>query len=272
MDYSEWIGRTQERAEVITHENAVRIAATLNEQAPSNGDTLPLLWHWAYFQDLASTEALRTDGHAVTGDFLPHAGDRTRMWAGGRVSFIKPLLIGKLASRQSTILSIKEKQGRTGSLLFVTVRHEYIQDDKPSLIEEQDIVYRAVSKASVSEGDPLPDAEWSEEIDTSPTLLFRYSAVTFNTHKIHYDWRYVTEVEGYPGLVLHGPLTATLVMRAFSKFAPESTVRTFAFRGVRPLIAGDTLIVAGRVDEAGKASVWAGNRGGVGQVGEIGFD
>ncbi|WP_025858317.1 MaoC family dehydratase N-terminal domain-containing protein [Pseudomonas sp. CHM02] len=272
MEHSQWIGKTQDRAEVITEANAARIAATLNEKPPVDGEALPLLWHWAYFQDLASTEALRTDGHAKTGDFLPDAGDRTRMWAGGRLTFVKPLVVGKRAQRSSTIQDVKEKQGRSGSLLFVTVRHEYLQEGEVALVEEQDIVYRAVTKAVVGEGDPLPDAEWSEEIDASPTMLFRYSAVTFNSHKIHYDWRYVTEVEGYPGLVVHGPLTATLVMRAFCKFAPDSVVRSFAFRGVRPLIAGDTLIVGGRVIESGKASVWAGNQGGVGQVGEIGFD
>ncbi|SDU97533.1 FAS1-like dehydratase domain-containing protein [Pseudomonas mucidolens] len=271
MEYSEWIGKTQERAEVITSKHVAKLAVTLNEQAPADGSPLPLLWHWAYFQDLAFTESLRSDGHPVTGDFLPAAGDRTRMWAGGRLSFIKPLLVGGLVHRRSTIEDIKEKQGRTGSLLFVKVRHEYLQDEDTALIEEQDIVYRVATQAIVAEGDPLPDAEWTEEIDASPTLLFRYSAVTFNTHRIHYDWRYVTEVEGYPGLVVHGPLTATLVMRAFSKFAPEVTVRTFAFKGVRPLIAGDALIVGGRVEEEGRAAVWAGNKGGIGQLGEIGF-
>jgi itaconyl-CoA hydratase/mesaconyl-C4 CoA hydratase len=271
VEYSEWVGKTQERAEIIAQEHAAKLAVTLNEKAPVDGDPLPLLWHWAYFQDLASTESLRSDGHAMTGDFLPAAGDRTRMWAGGRLSFMKPLVVGRLVHRRSIIQDIKEKQGRTGSLLFVTVRHEYIQDEEPSLIEEQDIVYRVVTKPVMGEGDPLPDAEWTDEIDASPTLLFRYSAVTFNTHRIHYDWRYVTEVEGYPGLVVHGPLTATLVMRAFSKFEPEATIRTFAFKGVRPLIAGDTLIVGGRVEEKGRASVWAGNKGGIGQLGEIGF-
>ncbi|WP_444756701.1 FAS1-like dehydratase domain-containing protein [Pseudomonas sp. A014] len=272
MNYEQWVGKTQDRAEIITQENAARIAATLNEKPPAKGEALPLLWHWAYFQDIASTEALRDDGHALTGDFLPDAGGRTRMWAGGRLSFKTHLLVGALAQRRSTIQDIKEKQGKTGSLLFVTVRHEYSQNGELALVEEQDIVYRKVTTPVLGLGDPLPEAQWSEGIDASPTMLFRYSAVTFNTHRIHYDWRYVTEVEGYQGLVVHGPLTATLVMRAFSRNAPGAVVRTFAFRGVRPLIADGLLTVGGRIVENGKACVWAGNTQGVGQLGEIGFE
>lgn len=271
-DYSLWIGKTETRLDSIHEDHASRIAATLGETAPSTGDALPLLWHWAYFQEAVPASSVGPDGHAKTGKFLPEVHDRVRMWAGGRLSFIKPLLVGVPAERVSTIEKISEKNGRSGSLLFVTVKHEYRQSGSVVMTEEQDIVYRepSVSRRALTADDL--DAEWNEAVEVDPVMLFRYSAVTFNGHRIHYDWRYVTETEGYPGLVIHGPLTATLVLRAFTRAKPDATVRSFSFKGVQPLIQGDDLRVKGRIDSAGQATVWASSEYGTCQVGNVGFE
>jgi itaconyl-CoA hydratase/mesaconyl-C4 CoA hydratase len=266
-----WIGRSETVHDCISHNLVKRIAATLSEPAPAPGDPLPELWHWAFFQDAVEHSGLGGDGHPARGGFLPPADNRNRMWAGGRLEFIHPLRVDAQVSRRSTILNVQEKHGRTGSLLFVTVQHEYVQDGQRALIEEQDIVYREPSPPKLGGTEPMPQGDWHLHIQPSPTLLFRYSAVTFNGHRIHYDWPYVTETEGYPGLVVHGPLIATLNVQAFVRANPQLTVRRFSFRGVRPLICPDAFEVGGRLIGEGKAQVWAGNQAGQAQVGEIEF-
>ena len=266
-----WIGRSETVHDCISHNLVKRIAATLSEPAPAPGAPLPELWHWAFFQDAVEHSGLGGDGHPARGGFLPPADNRNRMWAGGRLEFIHPLRVDALVSRRSTILNVQEKHGRTGSLLFVTVQHEYVQDGQRALIEEQDIVYREPSPPKLGGTEPMPQGDWHLHVQPSPTLLFRYSAVTFNGHRIHYDWPYVTETEGYPGLVVHGPLIATLNVQAFVRANPQLTVRRFSFRGVRPLICPDAFEVGGRLIGEGKAQVWAGNQAGQAQVGEIEF-
>jgi len=266
-----WIGRSETVHDCISHNLVKRIAATLSEPAPAPGDPLPELWHWAFFQDAVEHSGLGGDGHPARGGFLPPADNRNRMWAGGRLEFIHPLRVDAQVSRRSTILNVQEKHGRTGSLLFVTVQHEYVQDGQQALIEEQDIVYREPSPPKLGGTEPMPQGDWHLHVQPSPTLLFRYSAVTFNGHRIHYDWPYVTETEGYPGLVVHGPLIATLNVQAFVRANPQLTVRRFSFRGVRPLICPDAFEVGGRLIGEGKAQVWAGNQAGQAQVGEIEF-
>ncbi|UVL81086.1 MaoC family dehydratase N-terminal domain-containing protein [Pseudomonas putida] len=266
-----WIGRSETVHDCISHNLVKRIAATLGEPAPAPGDPLPELWHWAFFQDAVEHSGLGGDGHPARGGFLPPADNRNRMWAGGRLEFIHPLRVDAQVSRRSTILNVQEKHGRTGSLLFVTVQHEYVQDGQRALIEEQDIVYREPSPPKLGGTEPMPQGDWHLHVQPSPTLLFRYSAVTFNGHRIHYDWPYVTETEGYPGLVVHGPLIATLNVQAFVRANPQLTVRRFSFRGVRPLICPDAFEVGGRLIGEGKAQVWAGNQAGQAQVGEIEF-
>jgi itaconyl-CoA hydratase/mesaconyl-C4 CoA hydratase len=266
-----WIGRSETVHDCISHNLVKRIAATLSEPAPAPGDPLPELWHWAFFQDAVEHSGLGGDGHPARGGFLPPADNRNRMWAGGRLEFIHPLRVDAQVSRRSTILNVQEKHGRTGSLLFVTVQHEYVQDGQRALIEEQDIVYREPSPPKLGGTEPMPQGDWHLHIQPSPTLLFRYSAVTFNGHRIHYDRPYVTETEGYPGLVVHGPLIATLNVQAFVRANPQLTVRRFSFRGVRPLICPDAFEVGGRLIGEGKAQVWAGNQAGQAQVGEIEF-
>ncbi len=229
-----WIGRSETVHDCISHNLVKRIAATLGEPAPAPGTPLPELWHWAFFQDAVEHSGLGGDGHPARGGFLPPADNRNRMWAGGRLEFLHPLRVDAQVSRRSTILNVQEKHGRTGALLFVTVQHEYVQDGQQALIEEQDIVYREPSPPKLGGTEPMPQGDWHLHVQPTPTLLFRYSAVTFNGHRIHYDWPYVTETEGYPGLVVHGPLIATLNVQAFVRANPQLTVRRFSFRGVRP--------------------------------------
>ena len=267
-----WIGRTEEIHEHLSLDQVTRIAATLGESAPQAGEPLPALWQWCFFQPAVEESGLGGDGHPARGGFLPPADNRHRMWAGGRVEFHTALKVGARATRISTITHIQQKQGKTGSLLFVTVQHDYLQGGQLAIREEQDIVYREPTPPKLASGDPLPEGAWQESVTPTPTLLFRYSAVTFNGHRIHYDWPYATETEGYPGLVVHGPLMATLSLRAFCRANPAARLRRFAYRGVRPLIAPHPFEVSGRVVAAGKAELWVGNAEGVAQKGEVTFD
>jgi itaconyl-CoA hydratase/mesaconyl-C4 CoA hydratase len=271
VDLNAWIGRSELCSDRISHNLVKRIAATLSEPAPTPGEALPLLWHWAFFQQPVDETGLGEDGHPARGGFLPPADNRNRMWAGSRLQFMRPLRVEAEVSRRSTILKVEEKHGRSGSLLFVTVQHEYVQDGQTALIEEHDIVYREPTPPKLGGTDPLSQGDWQEQVHPTPTLLFRYSAVTFNGHRIHYDWPYVTEQEGYPGLVVHGPLIATLNLRAFVRANPGARVRRFSFRGVRPLISPEAFEVGGRIIENGKAQLWAGNAAGQAQVGEVEF-
>ena len=270
-DFSAWIGRRQESQDRISFTLVKRIAATLGEPAPRSGESLPPLWHWAFFQEPVTADELGPDGHPALGGFLPPAHNRNRMWAGSRLEFYQPLTVEADVTCVSTILNVEEKHGRTGSLLFVTVRHEYFQDDKRALQDEQDIVYREPTPPKLSGTEAIPEGQWRDLVVPSPTLLFRYSAVTFNGHRIHYDWPYVTQTEGYPGLVVHGPLIATLNLRAFTKAHPNARLKRFTFRGVRPLISPQPFEVGGRLIDSGKAQLWAGNQDGTAQIGEVEF-
>ena len=269
---SAWIGRSEEVHDHLSLTLLQRIAATLGEPAPQAGDALPPLWQWCFFQPAVAEAGLGGDGHPARGGFLPPADNRNRMWAGGRIEFYQPLRAGADAKRISTILKVEEKHGRTGALLFVTVQHDYLQDGQLAIREEQDIVYREPSPPKLSTGAALPEGDWQEPVTPSPTLLFRYSAVTFNGHRIHYDWPYVTETEGYPGLVVHGPLIATLNLRAFCRANPQARLRRFAYRGVRPLIAPQSFVVGGCRTGTGEAELWAGNSDGIAQQAEVQFD
>jgi itaconyl-CoA hydratase/mesaconyl-C4 CoA hydratase len=271
-DYSAWLGRTEEVRDHLSHTLVKRIAATFGEPTPADGEALPPLWQWCFFQQAVFESLLGGDGHPARGGFLPPADNRNRMWAGGRVEFIAPLKVGADAHRLSSLLHIEEKHGRSGSLLFVTVRHDYSQNGELCVREEQDIVYREANPPKLNSGDAPPAGDWSESVTPTPTLLFRYSAVTFNGHRIHYDYPYVTEVEGYAGLVVHGPMIATLNLRAFCRANPQARVRHFAYRGVRPLTVPTPFVVGGQLLEAGKARLWAGNDAGIAQSADVQFD
>ncbi|XXF07094.1 MaoC family dehydratase N-terminal domain-containing protein [Pseudomonas sp. D2-3] len=270
--FAAWIGRTEEAHDQLSRNLVKRIAATMSEDTPAHGEALPPLWHWAFFQEPIAESGLGGDGHPARGGFLPPAENRNRMWAGGRLEFIAPLRVGGEATRVSTIKHIEEKHGRTGALLFVTVQHDYLQDGELAIREEQDIVYREPSPPKRGTGEALPASDWREAVVPSPTLLFRYSAVTFNGHRIHYDWPYVTDTEGYAGLVVHGPLIATLNLRAFCRAQPQARLRRFAYRGLRPLVAPEPFEVAGRINEPGRAQLWAGTAAGMAQQAEVEFE
>jgi 3-methylfumaryl-CoA hydratase len=260
-----WIGRSETRGDIAAAMPVAALAATLDRDdllaEPAPGTSVPPLWHWLYFLPLTPQSELGPDGHARRGGFLPPVPLPRRMWAGGRLQWHAPLRVGEAVQRTSTIASVAHKPGRSGDLVFVVVRHALHNAQGPALTEEHDIVYRAAAQP----GDPAPvpqaapaDAAWSREIVPDPVLLFRYSALTFNGHRIHYDRSYVTEVEGYPGLVVHGPLIATLLVDLVRRYAPHADVATFRFKAVRPTFDLHPFRVSGRPAADGRsAQLWA---------------
>ncbi|WP_019936668.1 MaoC family dehydratase N-terminal domain-containing protein [Bordetella sp. FB-8] len=253
-----WIGHSEIMPDSLDATAVGRVTATLGGPVLKAGDPLPPLWQWAFFISATSMDSVGPDGLPVRSGFLPSAGnDRNRMWAGGRVEFNTPLRVGVPAERRSTVIDVKEKAGRTGSLIFLTARHEYWQDGAIAISEERDIVYRQPSPPKLEGTEPAPAAAWRETMHPTPVLLFRYSAVTFNDHRIHYDHPYVTQQEGYPGLVVHGPIIATMMVAAFQHAHPDGTLLSLSYRGLRPLIAPKPFDVAGRVIAPGVAQLWA---------------
>lgn len=271
-DLDAWIGRSQTIDDAMDVGHAGRISATLGGPTLKAGDALPLLWHWCYFLEAAPQLELGTDGHAARGGFLPPADNRNRMWAGSRITFEGDLRIGMAAHRTSTVTDIVEKEGRTGSLLFVTVVHEVTQQGQRIIHEEQDIVYRVPTPPKLQGTEPAPEAQWRMTVEPSAVWLFRYSALTFNGHRIHYDFPYVTEQEGYPGLVVHGPLIATSMVHSFCKSNPGARVKHLTYRGLRPLICPKPFVAAGTIIEDGLARIWAEQDGTLAHQGEIRFE
>ena len=213
-----WIGRTESIDDRVGAAPVVSLHATLDDPVATvaDGAVLPPLWHWLYFLPKVRQSEIGPDGHAKRGGFLPPVPLPRRMWAGGQFEFRSPIRVGDRITRLSTIEDVKSKEGRTGSLVFVKVRHEVRCDGAadPAIVEHHDIVYRAAQQPDDVAPPPQKapsDADWTRRIVPDDVLLFRYSALTFNGHRIHYDRRYVTEVEGYPGLIVHGPLIATLL-------------------------------------------------------------
>jgi 3-methylfumaryl-CoA hydratase len=257
-----WVGRTQTIEDIIAVDRVVAMAATLDlERAPAAGEALPPGWHWLFFNGAARQSELGPDGHPRRGGFLPPVPLPRRMWAGGRIKLSGPLPVGAPARRTSRILSVEAKSGRSGDLVFVTVRHEIAGGQGPALEEEHDIVYREAP----APGAPAPKPEaaptgavWRREIRPDPVLLFRYSALTFNGHRIHYDHPYVTTVEGYPGLIVHGPLIATLLLDLVGREAPAARLRYFSFRAKSPLFDTASFHVNGLpAGDGGDVRLWA---------------
>ena len=236
--FADYIGRQHTAADEVSPRLLHGLAATLNLPMP---DTLPPLWHWMLFQDWIAAPGLGPDGHPRRGGFLPPVHDLPRrMWAGGRVRFHTPLSAGDWVERTSTILNVTEKHGGTGRLVFVTVSHHITGPDGLAIEEEQDIVYRGAEGAAVKSAPtaaPAPAGAVSADVLPDPVLLFRYSALTGNGHRIHYDLDYVRNEEGYPGLVVHGPLQATWL----AGLVGGEPIRHFSFRGRRPAFHGAPL-------------------------------
>jgi 3-methylfumaryl-CoA hydratase len=262
----DWLDRTETVHDLITPFPLAALAATLERPDPRGA--VPPLWHWLYFLPITSMGDVGPDGHAKRGGFLPPVPLPRRMWAGGRLTFHAPLREGERAARTSTIVHIEDKTGRSGRLVFVTVQHRYNVDGETRIEEEHDIVYRdapPVSEGGQGEVDArsaqrtaaAPQGEqWACTLHPDPVLLFRYSALTFNSHRIHYDHPYVTGEEGYPGLIVHGPLIATLLVDLLHRELPDATLRTFAFRAMRPCFAGNALTVCGKTQDSGEISLW----------------
>jgi 3-methylfumaryl-CoA hydratase len=233
-----WVGHESQTEDVISAVSACLMAATLDQDTKFEaGDVLPPGWHWLYFHEPVKVSALGPDGHVARGGFLPPAPLPRRMWAAGKLTFIQPLLIGERAMKHSRIKSVEEKQGRSGQLCFVVVEHQISVEGNLRLREEQTLVYRDAPKPGerpISE--PAPRVAYcTETLQTDPVLLFRYSALTFNGHRIHYDVDYCRNVEGYPGLVVHGPLVATLLLDLFGRCYPNNPIAQFNFKAVSPL-------------------------------------
>jgi len=256
-----WVGKSETRDDVIDARPLVLLSVTLDrdDTPPRPGDAVPPLWHWLYFLPAYRQSEVGPDGHAKRGGFLPPVPLPRRMWAGSRIEWHRPLAVGAKATRESRIVSVTPKRGQSGELVFVVVRHEISVAGSLALTEEHDIVYRDLAPVDQERRrtPATPPAAWTRRIVPDDVLLFRYSALTFNSHRIHYDRRYVTEVEGYPGLVVHGPLLATLLVDLLRRHRPDALLRRFEFRASKPLFDVAPFDVCGRADDDGGVSLWA---------------
>ncbi|MBP5991834.1 MAG: MaoC family dehydratase N-terminal domain-containing protein [Proteobacteria bacterium] len=259
---TDWIGRSETLRDQITAAPVRGLNATLDHPAIAveNGTPLFPLWHWLYFLPQHRQSEIGPDGHAKRGGFLPPVPLPRRMWAGSQFEFRAPVRVGDAVERSSTIADVTTKEGRSGKLVFVKVRHELRCNGAadPAIVEFHDIVYRDAKKPGDVEPPPTPAAQgdWQREIVPDDVLLFRYSALTFNGHRIHYDRQYVTQVEGYPGLIVHGPLIATLLMDLVRRHAPDAQVASFRFKAVRPTFDLHPFKLNGR-REGNEVKLWA---------------
>jgi 3-methylfumaryl-CoA hydratase len=252
-----WAPEPVESAGTISAWPGEAFAALLDlPEAPGVGDPLPPLWHWFHLLDSPRQSELGNDGHPAHGRFFPPLPHRRRMIAGGRVTVNLPLRVGEEVVRRSSVASVEAKTGRSGEMVFVTVRSEFRRAGTAEVLltEEQDVVYRSQPPGQARAETPGGTADdgpsdWRLETATDPTLLFRFSALTYNTHRIHYDQPYVTGVEGYPGLVVHGPLLALLLLEIPRRHRPEATVTAFDYRLARPVFCGATVVTRGSVVE-----------------------
>ncbi len=265
-DWSEWVGRTESSTDHAVARPIRALAATFDLPSDAEaGDLMPTLWHWLYFRPLAPMSQIGPDGHPKRGGFLPPLPIERRMWAGGRLTFHDRLVLGDVMERKSEILKVDEKKGKAVRMAFVTVKHEINTARGLAISEEQDIVYLEIPKIFVPPKPiPLPEnLAWQERYPVDPVMLFRFSAVTFNGHRIHYDLPYTTEIEKYPGLVVHGPLQAMLMMRAAEQRNAGKAVARYSFRGVRPLFHFDALFLSGRERDDGGLDLYTSNGDGL---------
>lgn len=254
-----WVGKETAIDDDLSPFPARALAAALDcPVLPERGTPLPPSWHWLYFLDTPSASRTGADGHPLKGGFLPPVPLPRRMWAAGTLKIEQPLTLGVPASRQSTIRSVELKEGKTGALVFVNIDHALYQGGRLCILEEQNVVYRDMPRAFT----PLPPGEaalvapdWTETVMPDPVLLFRFSALTYNGHRIHYDRDYATQVEFYPALVVHGPLLATLLLDLVATKVTDKRVGKFAFRAVRPIFDHSAFSVCGK-REGSRVSLW----------------
>lgn len=247
-----WVGREQVATQPIDAFPARALGALLDRaELPVLGDTLPLPWHWLYFHDTPTRAGTGVDGHPKRGGFMPPVPLARRMWASGGLKVEAPLRIGEAARKVSVVQAVELKEGKSGPLVFVTLRHEFHQAGRLCLSETQSLVYREAPVAAAPLPAGLADpgrADWSQALTPDPALLFRFSALTYNAHRIHYDRDYAVRDEFYPALVVHGPLLATLLLDLLARECPQATLRSFDFRALRPAFDTDTLRLCGRID------------------------
>jgi 3-methylfumaryl-CoA hydratase len=259
----QWIGRTQDASDTVTAQLVKGLRATLFQEVgePRTGDVAPFTVHWCLAQPVFPMSQLGTDGHPARGGFLPPVPLPRRMWAGGELEIIDPLRVGDEAKRASRISDVSVKTGSTGALCFVAVEHVIITSRGVAIRERHDIVYREMTSgaaAAPKAPPPPPVAKHRETHVSDPVLLFRYSALTFNGHRIHYDRDYVTKVEGYPGLIFHGPLQAALIVELAAKLHGGKPPKKFSYRGLQPLFEGSEFSINAN-DNAGGMELWTAN-------------
>ena len=264
----QWIGRTQEATDIITAQLVKGLRATLflDIGDPAEGDIAPYTTHWCLAQPVVPMSELGPDGHPARGGFLPPVPLPRRMWAGGQIEFIDPLRVGDTVTRSSKITDVTLKTGSTGALCFVAVDHTITTPRGVAIKERHDIVYRDVppageAKTGGAKTAATPAATHRESHMADPVLLFRYSALTFNGHRIHYDRDYVTKIEGYPGLIVHGPLQASLLIEFAARLHGNKAPAKFVYRGVQPLFDGAEFSVNAN-EVAGGLEVWTANASG----------
>ena len=276
--FDDWIGNAREQRERIDTALTAGMSAALDrDDAPTkDGDPLPPCWHWMFFRDATMQSKLGTDGLPARGALMPPVPLPRRMWAASQIRFLAPLRLGEMALKRSEIASITKKSGKSGRLVFVNLRHTVLNAaDEVAIEEEQNIVYTEAPKSgAMPPPRPAPEeAAWRRELRPDPVMLFRYSALTFNPHRIHYDQPYCTQEEGYPGLVVHGPLIATLMVDLCRRSRPDAEVKEFSFRALSPLFVDHAMTLGGAPsDEGSSAVVWAANdQGGLASQGEVKF-
>lgn len=268
MDHlRKWIGKSQTVTERIAPFPSNALSATLNRDDPDHADGTPLppLWHWLHFLPIYKLEDAGEDGHAALGGFLPPVPLPRRMWAGSRLTWSASMRIGRELRKVSTVESVEHKAGKSGDLVFVTLRHQVFDGDVQGIEERQDIVYRAPPSPDAPLPTPpqAPDGSaFSRVISPDPVMLFRYSAVTFNGHRIHYDRPYSTGTEGYPGLVVHGPLLATLMLDLLRRNMPGKDVTAFDFRAISPVFDTDDFSVHGQPGADDTVKLWVSGHNG----------
>jgi 3-methylfumaryl-CoA hydratase len=265
--YDSWIGKQSSTEALVTAYQADALTATLDrDDSPyKEGDAIPPGWHLFYIREVVKLRDTASDGHPKRGDFLPPIDLPRRMWAGTQATYHKPIHVGETIRNVTTIEAVTPKVGKTGPLVFLKLKHEISGEDGVATTELQDVVYREEAQPGAVAPEPPPapaEAVWKRTIHPSPVLLFRYSALTMNSHRIHYDRTYVTEVEKYPGLLVHGPLTFTLLLDLFRRENSETALKSFAVRAVSPIYDTHDFTVEGVPGDDGEASLWALNNDG----------
>jgi 3-methylfumaryl-CoA hydratase len=262
----QWIGRSTEATDIVTAQLVKGLRATLFQEVgePKKGDAAPFTTHWCLAQPVFPMSMLGPDGHPTRGGFLPPVPLPRRMWAGGEIEFLEPLRVGDESTRTSRIADVQVKTGSTGTLCFVSVEHSISSPRGVSIRERQDIVYREMTTtapATAKAPPPPPKAQHRETHVSDPVLLFRYSALTFNGHRIHYDRDYVTKVEGYPGLIFHGPLQAALIVEMAARLRGGKAPKKFTYRGLQPLFEGSEFSINAN-DSGESMELWTANADG----------